>query len=122
VNVVLWVIQVLLALAFLGAGFDQAGNYDSAAHRMAWVARLPRRFALTLGALEIVGAIALIVPAAFGVLQWTAVAAAAALAVVMALAVGFHATRREVPQLAFSAFLGIVAAVVVIGRVFVAPF
>jgi uncharacterized membrane protein len=122
VNAVLWVVQVFLALAFLGAGFDQAANYDSAAQRMAWVSRLPRRVALVLGTLEIVGAIGLVVPAWTGVWPWLTIAAAVALAAVMALAVVFHTTRHEIPQLAFSATFGIIAALVVVGRVFIAPF
>ena len=42
-NEVLWAAQVLLALAFLGAGYDQAVLYDDAGRRMAWVAALPER-------------------------------------------------------------------------------
>jgi len=122
VSAVLWVVQVFLALAFLGAGFDQAANYDSASQRLAWVARLPRRIALGLGALEILGAIALVVPAWTGVLPWLTVAAALALAALMALAVAFHMTRREIPQLVFSGAFGVIAALVVVGRVFIAPF
>ncbi len=54
-NNVLWVVQVFLALAFLGAGYDQAVNYSDA-------------------------------------------------------------RRHEIPQLAFSAFFGVVAALVAFGR------
>ena len=121
-NTVLWVVQVFLALAFLGAGFDQAANYDSAAQRMAWVARLPRRFALLLGTLEILGAIGLVVPAVIGSLRWLTVVAALALAVVMVLAVVYHMTKHEIPQLAFSGTFGVLAALVVVGRGFIAPF
>jgi uncharacterized membrane protein len=116
------VVQVFLALAFLGAGFDQAANYDSAAQRMAWVARLPRGFALLLGTLEILGAIGLVVPAVIGSLRWLTVVAALALAVVMVLAVVYHMTKHEIPQLAFSGTFGVLAALVVVGRVFIAPF
>ena len=121
-NAVLWVVQVLLALAFFGAGYDQAANYDSARQRMAWVAALPRGLALVLGALEILGAIGLIVPAWSGVMPWLTAAAALVLALLMAAAVWFHVRRHEIPQIAFSGFFGVVAALVAFGRFVVAPF
>jgi hypothetical protein len=40
----------------------------------------------------------------------------------MGLAVVFHARRHEIPQLAFSAFFGIIAALVAFGRLVGAPF
>ena len=113
-NTVFWIVQVLLALAFLGAGFDQALNYDDARRRMAWAAALPLRAAIVIGVVEILGAIGLIVPAATGTQPWLTTAAAAA--------VVFHVRRREIPQIAFSATFGLVAALVALGRFVIAPF
>ena len=121
-NVVLWVAQVILALAFFGAGFDQAFVYEDAGRRMAWVAALPKRFAVVLGLVEMVGAIGLIVPAWTGTMPWLTAAAALALAIVMGFAVAYHVSRREIPQIAFSATFGLVAAFVALGRFFVSPF
>jgi hypothetical protein len=122
VNVVLWVAQVILGLAFLGAGFDQAVLYDDAGRRMAWVAALPKRLAVVLGALEMLGAIGLIVPAWTRVMPWLTATTALALALLMGGAVAFHVRRREVPQIAFSATFGLGAACVAFGRFVVAPF
>jgi len=122
VNVVLWIAQVLLALAFFGAGYDQAVLYDDAKRRMAWVAALTHRQAVVIGTLEILGAVGLIVPALIGVMPWLTAVAALALALLMALVAVFHIRRHEIPQLAFSGFFGIVAALVAVGRFFVAPF
>lgn len=121
-NVALWIVQVLLALAFAGAGFDQAFNYDDAQRRLPWVGALARGAALTLGLLEIAAAVALVVPAATNTVPSLTVLAAAALAVLMAVAVVFHSRRHEVAQLGFSAFFGVAAAAVLVGRVVVAPF
>ena len=121
-NTVLWVAQALLALAFFGAGFDQAFVYEDAGRRMAWVAALPKRLAVVLGALEMLGAVGLIVPAWTGIMPWLTATAALALAVLMGLAVAYHVTRREIPQIAFSATFGLVAAFVAIGRFVIAPF
>jgi uncharacterized membrane protein len=122
VNVVLWVAQVILALAFFGAGFDQAFVYEDAGRRMAWVAALPKRFAGVLGILEMLGAIGLIVPAWTGTMPWLTATAALALAVLMGLAAAYHVSRREIPQIAFSATFGLVSAFVALGRFFVSPF
>jgi uncharacterized membrane protein len=122
VNVALWIVQVFLALAFFGAGFDQAANYNDARRRLPWVGALSRGQATVIGALEILGAIGLIVPAWMGTIPSLTVLAAAALAVLMFLAVIFHARRNEIPQLGFSAFFGVVAALVAFGRIVVAPF
>jgi len=108
VNVALWIVQVFLALAFFGAGFDQALNYNDAQRRLPWVGTLPRAVATLIGALEILGAIGLIVPA------WTGT--------IPSLTVIFHSRRHELPQLGFSAFFGILAALVAFGRIVVAPF
>ena len=121
-NEVLWITQVLLALAFLGAGYDQAVLYHDAGRRMAWVAALPRQLAVALGTLEMLGAFALIVPAWTRVQTWITPASALALAVLMAGAVAFHATRREIPQIAFSGTFCLLAAFVAFGRFVVAPF
>lgn len=120
-NVVLWVAQVLLALAFLGAGYDQAVLYDDAKRRMAWVGAITRRQAVGLGILEILGAIGLIVPAWTGVLPWLTAGAALALAFLMGAAAAFHVRRHELPQLAFSGFFCVASALVAIGRIWVAP-
>ena len=121
-NVALWIVQVLLALAFAGAGFDQAFNFDDARRRLPWVGALPRGAAMALGLLEIVAAFALVVPAATNTLPTLTVLAAAALVVLMAVAAVFHARRQEIVQLGFSTFLGVVAAVVIVGRTVVSPF
>lgn len=121
-NEVLWAAQLLLALAFLGAGYDQAVLYHDAGRRMAWVAALPRKLAVALGTLEILGAIGLIVPAWTRVQPWLTPTAGLALACLMAAAVVFHANRREIPQIAFSGTFLVVAAFVAFGRFVIAPF
>jgi uncharacterized membrane protein len=122
VNVILWVAQVILALAFFGAGFDQAFVYEDAGRRMAWVAALSKRFAVVIGILEMLGAVGLIVPAWTGTMPWLTPTAALALAILMGFAVAYHVSRREIPQIAFSATFGLVAAFVALGRFFVSPF
>jgi uncharacterized membrane protein len=121
VNLVLWAAQVALALAFFGAGFDQAANYQDAGRRMSWVAEMPIWLARVVGMLEIAGAVALIVPGLIAVAVWITPGAALGLAVLMLFAVNLHITRSELPQLVFSCVLGLVAAFVALGRLFIVP-
>jgi uncharacterized membrane protein YphA (DoxX/SURF4 family) len=121
VNVVLWIAQVLLALAFLGAGYDQAMNYADARRRLPWIGALPRSVAVAVGGLEIAGAIALVLPGLSGDQRWLTAAAALGLAVMMAAAAAFHIGRNERVQLAFSAAFFVAAAFVAYGRFVVAP-
>jgi len=123
-NLVLWILQILLALAFIGAGAGHAFGYDrmSTQPRMSWMAVVGRRQMQTIGILEILGAIGLVLPAATGILPWLTPLAAAALAVLMLFAIVFHARRPgEAQSIVLNTVLGVVAAAIAIGRFFIAP-
>ena len=123
-NVVWWAGQVLVALIFLGAGINHSLGYERASRNpmMAWMKALPPSMVKTIGVLEILGAIGLIVPAATGILPWLTPLAALLLGVVVALAFFFHLSRREYPNAAFNALLAVLAFAVAIGRFVVSPF
>ncbi|MGD0018976.1 MAG: DoxX family protein [Candidatus Limnocylindrales bacterium] len=123
-NIALWIGQVLLALAFLGAGYSHSIAYERSSKRpgMAWMKALPPVMVRTIGILEILGAIGLIVPALSGIQSWLTPLAAALLGVVMVLAIGFHLSRRETPNAAFNAILGVLAFAIAFGRFGVSPF
>src|SRR5690242_442326 len=111
-NVALWVVQALLAAAYLMAGYMKATQpLDQIGKRMPWVSQLPGlvRF---IGIAEILGAIGLILPMLTGVLPWLTVAAAIGLIVVQVLAAVFHATRNEFTSLPVNLVLLVLAAVV----------
>jgi hypothetical protein len=75
-----------------------------------------------IGILEFLGAIGLILPAALGILPWLTPVAAGCIAVVMALAVAFHARRpAEGPNIVLNVILGVIALLIVYGRLIVAP-
>ena len=120
-NIVLWILQVLLALAFLMAGTTKAFAYERAKTQMKWVAAVPRGLVTFIGMAELLGAIGLILPALTGILPWLTSLAAAGLVTVMALAIGFHATRREYPTIPANAVLGVLAAFVAYGRLMLVP-
>jgi uncharacterized membrane protein YphA (DoxX/SURF4 family) len=123
-DTVLWVAQVLLALAFLAAGFAHAFRFDqfSASPRTAWAADVGRPAMRVIGLLEIAGAIGLVLPALTGILPWLTPLAAAGLAFVMLAAAIFHARRGEVTGIVPNAALGAIALFVAGGRFVAVPF
>ena len=119
----LWILQVLLALGFVGTGLNHATRRDKASGGMAWMLTVPKPFLTTIGILEIAGAAGLILPPVTGVALWLTPLAAALLALVMVFAVVFHLRRdgegmNVVPNL----ILGALAVIVAYGRLVLAPY
>lgn len=118
-NVVLWVLQILLALVFLGAGVmklmrtrDQLRSSG-----MAYVEDFSDTTMKLIGAAEVLGALGLVLPAATGVAPILTPVAAAALAVVMVGAVVTHVRRKEYPKdLVLPAALLVMSVIVAWGR------
>ncbi len=119
-NIVLWVIAVLLALAFLAAG-TKAFRYEQARQQLQWVKDVPRGLVALIGSAEILGALGLVLPAATGILPWLTPVAAVGLVVVMALASGFHASRHEYSGIGLNLVLLLLAAFVAYGRLMLVP-
>ena len=73
-TVVLWIVQGLLALAYLMAGGMKASRPIAALSKsMAWVRSVPPGFVRSIGVAEVLGAIGIILPLATGVLPWASV-------------------------------------------------
>jgi uncharacterized membrane protein YphA (DoxX/SURF4 family) len=118
----LWVVQVLLALAFGASGLMKMTTpIADLAKNMPWVADMPGlvRF---IGTSEFLGAVGLILPAALRIVPKLTGIAAAALVVVMVLAFGFHIMQHdEFGHMMPSVVLGALAAFVAWGRLVGAP-
>jgi uncharacterized membrane protein YphA (DoxX/SURF4 family) len=116
-NIVLWIVQALLALIFLMAGFMKASMPVSTLQKnMAWVSAVPASFVRFIGVAELLAAIGLILPAATHIASWLTVAAAVGLVVVMLSAAVFHASRREYSMIGVNAVLLLLAVFIVVGR------
>jgi uncharacterized membrane protein YphA (DoxX/SURF4 family) len=93
-NILLWVLQVLLALAFFAHGllfvFPPAAMVDQ------MNASLPRWFQLVLGIAEVLAAVGLTLPGVTRVQPWLVPCAAAGVMIVMISATIFHLMRGEV--------------------------
>lgn len=121
-NIALWIVAGLLAVAFLAAGFSKATTPREQLKEkgMTYVEDFSDGQMKAIGVVEVLGAIGLIAPAFISSVTWLVPAAAVGLAVTMAGAVVVHVRRKEafIPALV----LGLLAAFVAIGRIWIAPF
>lgn len=117
-NVTLWIVASLLAAAFLAAGALKLVKPRSALVEsgMGWAEDYSESNVKLIGLAECLGAIGLILPAAFGVAEILTPIAAAGLAVTMVGAFAVHVRRGETSALVGPAVLGLLAAVVAILR------
>ena len=120
-TIALWIVQVLLAAAFIFAGMNKAFRYEYAHATLPWVKDVPRGLTNFIGVAELLGGLGLLLPALTGILPWLTPLAAAGLALVMILAIGFHATRREWPAIGFNTVLLVLAVFVAYGRFMIMP-
>jgi uncharacterized membrane protein YphA (DoxX/SURF4 family) len=118
-NKLLWVLQALLALAFLAHGLmflfppaDMVAMMD---------ATIDRRFRLFLGVAEVLAAIGLTVPGFTRIKPWLVPLAAAGLMIVMVGAVVLHLKRGETSSAFTTAILFLLLTVVAYMRWRVSP-
>ena len=117
-NVMLWIVTGLLALAFLAAGtMKLATPREKLLQSMPWVADVTATQVRAIGLVELLGAVGLVLPALTGIATVLVPVAATGLAVTMAVAAVVH-VRRHDPRSALTApvVLGVLALVVAVGR------
>ena len=115
-NIVAWILQIVLAVAFLGAGGMKLARPKPAlvSAGMGYAEDFTDTNIKLIGAVEVLGAIGLILPWLTGIAPILTPLAAVGLALVMAGAVVTHVRRKEqfVPPLV----LGVLALVVAVLR------
>ena len=117
-NIVLWIIAGVLAAAFAAAGAMKLTQPKEklAASGMAWTEDFHPGMVKVIGALEVLAAIGLILPAALGIAPVLVPLAALGLVLVMIGAIVTHARRKETQVIGVNVVLLLLAAVVVWGR------
>lgn len=121
-HVGLWVGQGLLAAAFLMAGgMKLSAPIAQLQEQMPWVAGAMGRAVRFIGAVEVLGALGLVLPAATRIQPKLTPLAALGLLTVMILATATHVARGEYPMIAANLLLGGLAAFVAWGRAKKAP-
>lgn len=93
-NILIWVLQVLLALAFFAHGWMFLFPPASVVEQMN--ASLPRWFQLFLGVAEILAAFGLVLPGVTRIMPWLVPAAALGIMMVLGSATVYHFIRSEI--------------------------
>jgi hypothetical protein len=93
-NIALWIVQVLLALAFAAHGWMFFFPPPEIAVQMN--ASMPRWFQLFLGVAEVAAAIGLTLPGLTKIMPWLVSWAAAGVMIIMVSATVLHAVRGEI--------------------------
>lgn len=116
-NTVLWILQALLALAFLAAGATKLSRpKEKLEATMSWVTDVSASAVRFIGTVEVLGALGLILPAATGIATVLTPLAAVGLGLVMVGAIVTHARRTETRSIAVNVVLLAIAVVIAWGR------
>ncbi len=117
-NVVLWIVAGVLAAAFLGAGLMKLAQPRKklADSGMGWTEDFSDGAVKGIGALEVLGALGLILPAVFDVATVLVPIAATGLALLMLGAAVTHARRKESQMIVANVVLLVLAVFVAWGR------
>ena len=118
-NIVLWVLQVLLAVAFFAHGWLFLAPPADIAEQMN--ASLPRWFQLFLGVAEVLAAVGLTLPGLVRIMPWLVTAAAVGIVMVTVSATAFHVVRGEMSSAFITLLLLAMAAFVAYMRHRVLP-
>lgn len=122
-NIAVWIVQILLGLAFLFSGAMKVFQpIDKLKAMMAWVESLPPTAVRLIGVVEVLGAFGLVLPAATGILPFLTPLAAAGLVLTMLGAMTLHLRRGgETGNIVANLVLLALAAFVVYGRLVAVP-
>jgi uncharacterized membrane protein YphA (DoxX/SURF4 family) len=123
-NIALWIIAGLLAVAFLASGAMKLAQprQKLAASGMGWAEDFTAGTVKGIGALEVLAALGLILPPALGIAPVLVPLAAAGLVLLMVGAFITHVHRHEAQGMVVSLALLALAALVVWGRFGSQPF
>ena len=116
-SIAMWAAQLLLAVAYGMFGTMKATQpLDQLTKIMTWIPDFPPIFVRTLGIVEILGAIGLILPSITRIKPRLTVIAALCILVHQALAVALHLSKGELNVVGLNAVLIALAALVFWGR------
>jgi len=114
----LWIVQALLAAIFLATGMTKLTQprLKMAAGPMTWAADVSDRQFRTIGLLEVLGAVGVIVPAALGIAPTLTALAAIGLALTMVGAIATHVRMGETDRLLVPIVVLVLALIIAIER------
>ena len=113
-----WILQFLLAIAFVAAGLMKMTTpKERLLDRMEWVRGVTPRGIKVIGVIEILGGLGLVLPAVTGIAPVLTLLAAIGLAIVMVLAIWTHIRLQEASQAMPAAVLFVLLVITIIGLV-----
>jgi uncharacterized membrane protein YphA (DoxX/SURF4 family) len=116
-NVIIWIVQIVLGVAFIVAGLAKATQpREKLVDRMGWVDDFSPVQVKGIGVIEVLGGLGMILPAWTGIAPILTPLAATGLAITMVLATLVHVRRKETSRLGINALLFVLAVFVAITR------
>ncbi len=116
-NTALWILQIVLAIAFAMAGLTKLlRSKEQLATSMGWVEDFSPTAIRWIGVAELLAAMGLILPGLTGIAPVLTPLAASGLVLLMLGAARTHLKRHEPSMILINAMLGALAALVAIGR------
>ena len=112
-NVILWIIQGLLAVTFFGAGLMKIFKPEELP--FPWVKGNTNLVLLT-GIVDLLGGLGITLPALFRIQPKLTIFAAYGIIVLMIVASVFHISRGEAKDIGFNIFMALLAVFVACGR------
>lgn len=105
-----WIIAALLGLLYLySGGLKVLRSPDQLRPMMGWIDTVPLRFVRTIGVLEVLGALGLILPPLTGIAPALALAAAIGFVLIQAGAISLHLSRGEAKLIGLNVALIVLA-------------
>jgi uncharacterized membrane protein YphA (DoxX/SURF4 family) len=120
-NILLWVLQSVAALLYASSGVMKVFLFDKVSKDVPSFGALPRPVWTALGIVELLGAIALILPGVLHSYKNLTVAAAIVLCVESLLFIWVHMKYAEKTPIIMSAALGTIMAAIAYGRFALTP-
>jgi uncharacterized membrane protein YphA (DoxX/SURF4 family) len=116
-EILLWIVQIALAAVFAAAGLAKlTKTREELAPRMTWVTHSSDAFVKTVGALELMASVGLVLPAALGVVPQLTALAAAGVVLLMLGAIKTNRDHHELERVPLNLVIAALALVVAIGR------
>lgn len=120
-NILLWVLQILAALVYTASGVMKVFLFDKISADQPSFGALPRGGWMSLGILELVCVVGLIVPCACRWHPQLTGVAAAVLAIESLVFIWVHVKYGEIPPIIMSAVLSLLMAFIAYGRLVLKP-
>jgi uncharacterized membrane protein YphA (DoxX/SURF4 family) len=125
-NIVLWILQGVIAMMFGMAGFmklsKSRNELQKAGENMKWTEDISDRNVKLIGLLEVLAALGLILPSITGLMTWLTPVAAIGLSLTMIGAMVLHIRRQDgAKAIAMNFMLMIMAAFIAFGRFAILP-